>query len=36
MVLDADLNTRKFSSKAMVAAARDYNGRTALLEVSGD
>lgn len=33
MVLDPDLNTRKFSSKAMVAAARDYNGRTALLEV---
>lgn len=32
MVLDSDLNTRKFSSKAMIAAARDYNGRTALLE----
>eukprot|EP00752_Nemacystus_decipiens_P009611 g8588.t1 len=32
MVLDADLDTRKFSSKAMVAAARDYNGRTALLK----
>eukprot|EP00903_Cladosiphon_okamuranus_P009251 g8827.t1 len=32
MVLDSDLNTRNFSSKAMVAAARDYNGRTALLE----
>jgi len=34
MVLDSDLDTRKFSSKAMIAAARDYNGRTALLEVS--
>ncbi|CAM9454118.1 unnamed protein product [Ectocarpus sp. 13 AM-2016] len=32
MALDSDLNTRKFSSKAMVAAARDYNGRTALLK----
>ncbi|CAM9662100.1 unnamed protein product, partial [Ectocarpus sp. 4 AP-2014] len=32
MTLDSDLNTRKFSSKAMVAAARDYNGRTALLK----
>lgn len=34
MALDANLDTRKYSSKAMVAAARDYNGRTALLEVS--
>ncbi|CAM9470097.1 unnamed protein product [Ectocarpus sp. 6 AP-2014] len=32
MALDSDLDTRKFSSKAMVAAARDYNGRTALLK----
>ncbi|CAM9585404.1 unnamed protein product, partial [Hapterophycus canaliculatus] len=32
MVLDPDLDTRTFSSKAMVAAAKDYNGRTALLE----
>ncbi|CBJ33009.1 Rtdr1 protein [Ectocarpus siliculosus] len=32
MALDSDIDTRKFSSKAMVAAARDYNGRTALLK----
>lgn len=33
MALDPDLNTRKYSSKAMGFAARDYNGRTALLKV---
>eukprot|EP00904_Undaria_pinnatifida_P007150 jgi/Undpi1/3565/HiC_scaffold_16.g06937.m1 len=32
MTLDLDLDTRIFSSKAIAAAARDYNGRTALLQ----
>ncbi|CAM9977107.1 unnamed protein product [Pylaiella littoralis] len=34
MVLDSDLDTRKFSSETLAAAARDYNGRAALLEAS--
>lgn len=34
MALDGNLDTKKYASKAMIAAARDYNGRTALLKVS--
>lgn len=34
MTVDPDLNTRISSSRAMVAAARDYNGRKGLLEVN--
>lgn len=36
MVLDIDLDTRIYSSKVIGYAARDYNGRTALLEVNSD